>query len=368
MTEWDTTRTSLPATPLMDTLTSKSLYSGLHWNNAFAEADGRAMLHVVRHGSDVEGWAASHLLPQRTSNPVYDAPSIIGDLADGAPEDWYPQLLVGARNGQCNPANLLGDETQALSQLLDSFQQIEASSMAWLYADTQTAERLVGADDAFVPILSEMDCTIPVRFNDLDGYLQILTGKLRYGVRRDLKQSGGLPQSEVVGAAGNDLLTACAPLAVKTQTRHGASSTPEGMLRYLSKCVAAAEEAVIFYYGPREQPSAFSLALIESDRLWVRLVGLDYGPDGETFGRYPGVLAYGPAVFAAKRGLLEVNVGAGNSTFKRHRGAVAEPRWSLLKPPAGVTVNRAFVSARNEARATEWGLGSGAGILGGWRA
>ncbi|MFJ4036912.1 GNAT family N-acetyltransferase [Microbacterium sp. NPDC090007] len=347
---------------------SESLYSSLRWNNAFAEPNGHATLHVSENYHEVEGWVISHLLSHRTSNAVYDAPSIMGDLAEGAPEMWYPQLLVGARNGQYNPANLPRRDVRALESLFASLRQIESSSMAWLYADTQTAELVIGSDDAFIPVLSELDCSIPVHFDDFDGYLGGLSSKLRYGVRRDLRQSEGMPAWEMVDEGSADLLAACAPLAVQTQSRHGASSTVEGMLRYLTRCVSAADASIIFYYGPRANPVAFSLALVEAGRLWVRLVGLDYGPAGDTSGRYPGVLVYGPVSYAAEHGLRHISVGAGNSTYKRHRGAEVEPRWSLLRPPQGVAVHRGSVTAHNERRAMELGLEPGSGTLHEWHA
>lgn len=334
-----------------------SLYTSLSWNGAFAGSDETSRLHTIRHGDEIVAWTVTHRMDERSANPVYDAPTIAGGSAAGSPESWYPQLLLGARNGQCNPMN--GEHARgraALHELIASVRSVRASSMTWLYADTETAQTLIDLEMGFVPYLTEMDATIPLNFSDFDGYVASLNSKRRNAARKELELSGGLPAMHPIDTSDSALLSRCAGLATQTQARHGHSASEEGMRMYLEKCVSAGFEAVAFIYGPVDCPSAFSLALVAANRLWVRLVGLDYGPSGDTQGRYPGVLAYGPVAFGALRGLEAVNLGAGNAAFKRHRGAQNSARWSLLFPPAGVSIDTEAVRVANSQAARRLGV------------
>ena len=325
-----------------------SLYSGLLWNRAFASIDGTSHLHVAEQVGEGVGWLATHLLVDRTPNPVYDSSSIAGLTARIEPDSWYPQLLLGARNGQYNPANVpeVG-APDVLSALVGSAELVGSASLAWLYADSDSAQKLLDLKMGFVPYLSDVDSSIRVAKGGLDEFIASLPSNRRSVVRRDVKRAGGLPAVRVMRSDEGDLLTKYAELAVQTQTRHGQSPSVAGMTTYLEKCVAAGHPAVVFFYGPLEKPTAFSLAIAAYGTLWMRLVGLNYDDNGNTEGQYPGVLAIGPAVYAAEHGLGSVNVGAGTSDFKRYRGAKATPRWSLLRPPPGTHIDLDAVWRRN---------------------
>jgi hypothetical protein len=95
-------------------------------------------------------------------------------------------------------------------------------------------------------------------------------------------------------------------------------------------------EAVAFTVGDEASPVAFSLAFIYGGTLWVRMVGLEYGPGGDTGEPTPRYLSTVRSISPLDRGLQSINVGAGVADFKRRRGATAS-QMVALAPPPGIT-------------------------------
>ncbi|AJM77192.1 GNAT family N-acetyltransferase [Rathayibacter toxicus] len=297
------------------------------------------------------GVVFAHSFPRAPTNLVYNARSVLrGALRDHQlrDESWTSQLLLGGRNGQRNgfyvASTKASERRQILRLLIDESFRLEASSAAFLYLDEESAAEILSINDDCVPVPAEPDSYIRLREPSLESYLTDLSSKQRYDVTRDLRRAGGYPASHRVQPDDAARIAIYAELAASTQHRHGLPADPGRLANYIARCAGAGAEAIAFYVGDESSPAAFSLAVVYGDTLWVRMVGMEYGPVGDTSGAYAGVLIYGPVKWAAERGLANINVGGGVRDFKRRRGAIAEPRWSLIRPPKGIHPDSSYLA------------------------
>jgi predicted N-acyltransferase len=328
-----------------------NLYTSTSWNLAFAGRDAESYV-ISAHGSAgaLVGTLLAHVFPRAPGNLVYNthaiAKGLLGeDAAD--PDRWSPQLLLGARNGQRNGYCVVeSDETrrrEILGALIEESRSFNASSRGFLYLDENSTTEILEIAPEYLLIPAESDSSIALNGSTFEDFLAGLGSKRRYDVRRDLRRIGVMPNVHPL-TSDDSKVHLYGRLAAQTQQHHNLPGDPERLANYISRCAGAGGEAVAFTVGDEASPAAFSLALIYGETLWVRMVGLEYGPDGDTGGAYPAVLIYGPVQFALERDLKFVNVGAGVGDFKRRRGAISEPRWSLIAPPPGITASPARLS------------------------
>jgi len=331
-----------------------SLYTSTSWNLAFAGRDAESYLLSAHDRSGaLAGTLLGHLFKQPPANLVYNAHAIASKLLGESaqtPNRWSPQLLLGGRYGQQNGYYIAQSEQprrkEVLAALLAESCSFNASSQGFLYLDKQSADEILEVAPKYLAIPAEPDASITINATSFEGFLAGLTSRQRYGVRRDLRRVGSMPRVRPV-TPEDSMMRAYGRLAAQTQRRHNLPGDPDRLSNYIARCAACGAEAVAFTVGDESSPAAFSLALVYGDTLWVRMVGLEYGPGGDTGGAYPAVLIYGPVQFALDRKLRSVNVGAGAGDFKRRRGATNRSRWSLIAPPPGITVSPAQLLARN---------------------
>lgn len=349
MTAYTTLRHALNATTAREfAVPAGSLYTSTSWNLAFARRDAESYL-ISAHdpAGALVGTLLAHIFTQPPANLVYNAHAIAkGLLGENAadPGRWSPQLLLGGRNGQRNGYYVAESDKarhrEILGALIGESRNFSASSRGFLYLDEQSAREILEVAPEYLPIPAEPDSSITLNGTAFEDFLAGMTSRQRYDVRRDLRRVGTMPSVRPL-APGDPMAHAYGRLAAQTQRRHSLPGDPERLANYIARCAAAGAEAVAFTVGDEASPVAFSLALIYGGTLWVRMVGLEYGPGGDTGGAYPAVLIYGPVQFAFDRKLHSVNVGAGVGDFKRRRGATSEPRWSLIAPPPGITASPA---------------------------
>lgn len=336
---------------------SESLYSSLKWNSAFS--DSESYIHIAYQNNQIVGALTSHFLPNGSpNNNVYDAAYISGAVDVSK---WRPQIILGARNGQFNSLNINHltspeDRQNIVRAMVASAIDDRDVCASFFYLDFTSAQTIYRALPEFIPYLTELDSTIPFSGRSFDEYLQLLSSKRRYDIRRELKRAGGPPKIVSGSECNVRFLTACAELAATTQARHGQYASPEGMFKYLQKCMIGVENSYISYYGSYDRPRAFSLALVYNRLLWVRLVGLTYDMQGGTNGEYQGVLIYGPILIVAQNGLEGINIGAGVHNVKRRHGAIQEARWTLLKPRFGFSIDNQKIDSRNQQEAMRLGV------------
>jgi hypothetical protein len=324
------------------------LYASVGWNRAFAGRDGASYAVVARDRSGVRGTMLVHDLPHGSSNTVYDTGTLLSAVSPLA-SPGAPQVLLGARNGQWNGYHLVDSNAEArletLSALVSEGRGLGHGTVGFLYADIEQASEMRRAVPDLYPLLTDANSTVPVLGATLERHIEALPARPRADARRDLRQSHGLPRFRSIAA--DDSFDVWADLVAQTQAHHGQPADTSRLMGYLTACVRGASEAVVFWYGD-DEPVAFCLALVHAGTLWVRLVGLTYGEDGSTQGRYPGVLVHGPVAYAAERGLRAVDLGAGLADFKRRRGATTQSRWSLLAPTHPVDADAVVAHNRRE--------------------
>jgi uncharacterized protein len=100
-----------------------------------------------------------------------------------------------------------------------------------------------------------------------------------------------------------------------------------------------------------------SLALLDGDRLHLRLVGFDYAQDLDFL--YFCVLFYAPIHWGTHNGMTSYAFGTGSYPAKLARGCVPEPRYAVVRWPEP---DRTMCEER--ARAHETALLSELGITG----
>jgi predicted N-acyltransferase len=286
----------------------------------------------------------------------YDyAEQLTGRDGEAGPDvaGWYPGLLGGSRTGYLNelcvdPSLEAPAREEVVRALLAGLQELAealgARSYALPYLTPEAAEvlhaalhRAPGAPELLVwP--AAVDADLPLAFDSFDGYLQALSRKRRYAVRREVAGFAASGQRvEVLRLS--ECYEALAPLAANNLERHGTPETPETASAILDLHARFLDDRSMVFTC-REASGrllGFSLFFAWDGWLYARAVGFDYdrlSPDAAT---YFNLLFYEPIALALERGLHGLHLGLATEA-KAMRGARIRPFWCLVRPPAGVDV------------------------------
>ncbi|GAA3850952.1 hypothetical protein GCM10022243_15960 [Saccharothrix violaceirubra] len=314
-------------------------YVSRHWIRAWEEHAGARPLMVAVYDDDrLLGAVPCFETRAGTGNPRYD----LGTLLDVDNARLDPQLFGGGNSGYRGDVlyeRAAPSEARAavLSLLMETLTNVAATRGArgWslLYLDGRTAAEVAPYTDAHRLIIGA-SATMPLEYEDFDGYLGSLSTSNRSNARRDIRsfeRSGATVEARRGLAGSVDLV---APLLGNVQGHHGADPSVAGAAGYLRLCAAGGldDQAVVFLARLDGRPVAFSLAYEFGGRLWMRVVGLDYDR-APACGAYFTTYFYEPVRYALARGLREIDFGMESFEGKLRRGARLRPQWAVASVP-----------------------------------
>ncbi|OLF10595.1 hypothetical protein BLA60_15585 [Actinophytocola xinjiangensis] len=336
-----------------------SFYVSWPWLAGLERAGlGRGRLVSTRDGAAA---APVYAFAAAPANSRYD----LARFAEGTGTDpalWRPQYLVGSIAGYGN--GLLVDprlhgaaRDAAVGELARTIDRATADHPAAIsYLDAGEAALLLGGLPTWQPVFADVEVVVPVPANGFDAWLAALPGSRRSVVRRDLRAVAGKLETVDVREAP----PRTASLIMQVQRHHGEPAEIPALERFLARCGWMAETGVpmptFVSVDPGGEPVAVSLGCVWGERLYVRAVGLDYAAiaDGSD---YFHVLVYEPLKYAIEHGLRGLHLGIGGLRTKLLRGGVANPLWTLLRPPAGVATHHLTTIGDDALRALRTELG-----------
>jgi hypothetical protein len=273
----------------------------------------------------------------------FDPSAIFGPAGDGDPAAAYPAAVVGVRAGYSTcfplgPADAVGragDTDAVLAALLgrcaDEARAAGARSLSLLYLPDGVLAAVSRALPGTAMVRpAGADAVLRLRWDSFEDYLGGWTRNRRRGIARDLAAFAG-SGCEVSRGSFAGCHEEMAPLLAALQTRHGAmDSLPVIRRRLAEQADLLDDRAVCFVCRKGSEMVGFSLFYEWDGELFARVVGFDYQKLPEDSRAYFSVLFYEPIRFAISRQITAIHYGRGTADAKVRRGAVLEPRWSVL--------------------------------------
>jgi uncharacterized protein len=313
-----------------DELAGRNFYSSANWLD-FCATEHKAVVDAVVAAGD--GTAAEVAVPLFSG----------ADLA-GSPYDWNAQLaswslptlptgglLVGPREGyqthvlRATPRPTPGAVTQLLTEL--RARAAEKACVA-MYLNTEDVRLLRAAGVPAPAVVLECDAWLPVPDGGFDTWLAALSGKRRYFVRKEVAAftSAGF---RIQHLPLRECSAAIAPLAVRTEARHGYHATPaEDLATFRNHERCLGDAAMIALCTLDDIPVGFCLYYVWRDTVFLRWAGFDY-PRLRNAYEYFNLVFYEQLRWAAEREIRWIHAGIKAIKAKAMRGAIIRPLWLL---------------------------------------
>jgi len=312
-----------------------NLYASAEWLRFSEEIeDGLCGYYLeVRDGRGALRGALPAFLVNRPLNVNYSLSKHFSDTAEG--QDDRPHLLLGGSRGYhagylLSPSDSNGDEI--LSSLLDGVESLspqlpENSVSFWPFVDTETAarlQRIYGTD----PRLVEAQSTIAVDATGWTGYLEGLSGRRRYKIRRE-REEFATSGMQVVDLALSDCLEEVGRLMAMTQNRYGFTMTGKQMTD-LMRVQNRAFNGAGLVHGCYLEGEMIGCAVFYAfgGTYNGRAVGFDYDRLPGV-GEYFEISIYHAIERATELGLSTVNLGTAAHNGKTLRGAKLSLLWMV---------------------------------------
>lgn len=270
----------------------------------------------------------------------------IESLRPDIPRDSpYPAVLLGGRAGYTTRIPVAPDldeatRADAVRCLVHACREAvsdTARSFSLLYTDTSTAQALssVAAPSA-TPQLAAGDTVLPVAWDSFDAYLDTLSSSRRRAVRKDLAafEASGLVVEN--GSLSRDY-SRMATLLANLNRRYGANSSERRLRAHIGRQAEVfGDEPLCLTIRQDSEITGFSLLYSWKDELYFRIVGFDYDRIPEEAGAYFTLAFYEPIRHAIRNGVKAIRFSLETSDAKVRRGAILEPRFSMMSFPDGV--------------------------------
>lgn len=270
----------------------------------------------------------------------YDLPRILAE-SDGAAgvlrerrQELYPALLAvanGMAAGLCLRQDLPGPERAAAARaaveaLADRAESVSAPVTGWLYLARDDDPELAASLDAagFATGTVSAECVLPVRWGSFDDYVQSLSKKRRYVVRREAAafENAGL-RMEVGDASA--LTPEIAGLQAQLRAKYGHPSDLAAILRSFHQMRERLAPYVRVFTARRGGAAVgFVLVLAYDGVYYTKSAGFDYGSLGADF-CYFTVLFYEPVRRAIEDGTRLIHYGIDSYDAKLMRGCRLRP-------------------------------------------
>jgi hypothetical protein len=266
---------------------------------------------------------------------------------------WYPSLLAGQRNGFAADVLAAPGEAAVAAAAISSdlpavADETGARSVSLMYLTSDALHAWMRQPALpFVALAA-----FPIAFmtpvgESFDDFVADLPPSRRAIVRRELRRfdrSGGTLAESPLSEASDRI----SHLWAESTKRYGEPLTPAQAARALRHQAAHLDgQSRVFTVHRDGQATAFSLAYVHRNELYVILVGLSEAEPGSP--DYFVVAYYAPLWHAYRHGLERINLGVHSYRPKALRGAKLEPRFTLLFGSELDDAARAALRTANEA-------------------
>jgi hypothetical protein len=286
---------------------------------------------------------------------VFVEPSGAGD-----PARWRPALVAGGRAGYetellLRPGLPAATRREVLAAIVARLRRLAkvwgVDATAFMYL-TPDAARELGPVLGARPLLATASASVPLAGCDtFDDYLGRLGGHRRRRVRHEIQEfaRGGLTIRE---ARLSDTVGVLAPLLAEHHGRYGLAEDGAMLAAHLGRHAEHLDDlARVLLCQDGGRTVGALLAYEWEDGWYARAVGLADGLRGAYFN----LVYYEPIRLAVQRGAARYAVGPSTIGAKVKRGAVLEPRWSLLDGTDRVAADISRLSAGwNDQQLKEW--------------
>lgn len=294
----------------------------------------------------------------------YDPASVFIEASGvGDPTGWRPALLAGGRTGYetellLRPGLPAPTRHRVLAQMLARLDHLACAwgvqATAFMYL-TPPAVTELAAVVATPPLLADLTAVIPLDGCDsFDDYLGRLTGHRRRRVRHEVlefRRSGRVIRRRRL----SDAVGILAPLVAAHHRRYGHADTTAMLTTHFSKHALHLDDVGHVLVCEEAGTAVGALLVYEWDDAWyARAVGIADGLRGESAALF-NLVYYEPIRLAIERGRTRYLVGPSTIGAKVKRGAILEPRWSLLTGgPCQAADVRALAAEWNDRQLARW--------------
>lgn len=369
--EFDTIDDLVPA-EIIALAPQARLYDSVPWLQYCERAPRTRMRYVgLRdHAGDLVGLAAMRLVPDNGAMSLYNLGSLVAGDATDSPLDVFPNLLGAVSGTHC--VLLCGDvggeaEDRILRALVLAVARVaerhECRTFGFLYlTDYERAASMADVLDSGAPFLADANTELRGGWPNFEGYLGTLSSSSRTKRRRERRRflESGLTMTTLEGVA--ELGEVTAGLQMQLRDKYDVGGSVAQILqdyRALGSCV---DDRVRVFLCKRDGvPIGMSLALVDGDRLHVRLSGFDYEQTGRDF-VYFNTTFYEPIEWGIAHGITSYCFGTGTYRAKVERGCSLVPVFGVVSWPQDL-VARAETRLDTRARAMRAELEMPGGVL-----
>lgn len=281
------------------------------------------------------GLSTARIVRSRHIMGLYDPGSVLGDWR---PVDLYPSLVGAVSGAHSVLLTRSGDhEADVRAVLAEGFADLAAKegcdAFGMLYLDRhEDAVDVSRAWNASAPLAFSAQTLLTGEWSDFDGYVATLKKSRRNKVRRERREydASGIRTSIWHGTDKLDERTAKLQLAVRD--KYGVGGSIESITRdYENLSLTVEDHVLVFLAEIDHEPVGMCLALLDGDRLHLRLVGFDYDKADDFL--YFNILFYEPIRWGIAHGITSYMFGTGSYSAKLARGCRPKPLYAVNRWP-----------------------------------
>ncbi|MGE7434529.1 GNAT family N-acetyltransferase [Kitasatospora sp. NPDC001175] len=359
----------LPLDELAALTGTGALYDSPDWLRYCEQsaAGGTRHLTLTDERGRLVGLTSLRIVPDQNVLGLYNLASLIGaqePTEELARRGLFPNGVAAVSGAHCvlltagdgGPAERSGRRRLLVRAAAGLAEDEGCRTVGFLYLTDADAVRDVSAvlgAAAGPPFLAAAHTELTTDWPDFDGYLGTLHRSRRNKVRRERREflGSGLTVRVLHGTDELDETTARLQLAVRK--RYSAPGSVESVLADYDHLGRTVGDRVRVFLCERDgKPVGLSLALLDGDRLHLRLVGFDYDATGSDFA-YFNLLFYEPIRWGLEHGIRTYSFGTGSYPAKIARGASPVPAYGVVRWPAELREAAAQALAEREAALRE---------------
>ncbi|MFF0146634.1 peptidoglycan biosynthesis/recognition protein [Amycolatopsis sulphurea] len=342
------------------------LYESPGWLRYCERLSGGRMTYLVardEHGSPV-GLTATRIVRPGQVMALYDLGTLFDDWKPAA---LYPNVVSAVSGSHWVDRVLPGIDPAPVravlgKELAEVAAELGCPAAAALYVDEMdSARQLSAAMGGSPPFIFAAQTLLTGQWSSFDDYVASLKRSRRNKVRRELREcrENGIRISVHSGtkALGEDT----ARLQVALREKYAVGGSVESVLADYENLRATVEDRLLVFRAERDgRLLGMSIALLDGDRLHLRLVGFDYSQELDFL--YFTVLFYAPIEWGSRNGMTSYAFGTSSYPAKLARGCLPAPLYAVVRwPDADRAACEERARAHEKALSAELGIGDGEG-------
>lgn len=320
------------------------LYDSAQWL-AYCErlTDNQMRYFCSFRQDETTGVLAVRIVPDSNVMPLYDPSALLSD-PQAVRSEIFPSAVAAVSGTHC--VLIVGDEygqdsRATVEVLVTSVRDWAASngipSIAYMYLPRDKAEEIAGsAGISARSSLIDSQMILGGNWADFDGYVDTLKGSMRNKIRRERREFAAAGLRIRIERGTEVLNERTAELQLQLRHRYGIGGSIDRILTDYENLRSCVEDRVIVFLCEKGNDIVgLAIALMDEDRLHIRLAGFDYESVGPNFS-YFNTAFYAPIEWGAAQGISEYVFGTENYKAKMSRGCRPKGLYGVFLWPASV--------------------------------